>query len=433
MITTTLRVILISVTLSCSLLLAQNRPLVLPRPVPTPASAGASTTPPVRVIVRPIWITPNGWRWRRPDIVAGFNPFVRLMYLPRLESAQALPLESQLDTFKHDPAFTGYRLWVPQLYRHATPAPLILWVSSQSVPEEFTAWDGVVAKYGILFAAVLEGGNDVSAAKRMRLTVEVFEDLRRRMNIDPDRIYLAGFSEGAKTASDFAHTWPEFVGGALAIGGSSGIRQEPWVRERIKERLSLAMITGENDPARLLMETRFKNLRDAGMRTRLWTVPRMGHGMPPTVLLEQAYLWLESGVPERQFLAIKYPTSKIVAGVVPSPEEWAAGLVEEAKIRMREEKTKESGLLLLEGVMARWKTTEAAKVADKLLDGSKSKEIWLRRQREHYHREAQALDALRRAENQAEVIALWELVEKLGADTPEGRQATKRLGELRKR
>src|SRR5262249_39842419 len=110
---------------------------------------------------------------------------------------------------------------------------------------------------------------------------------------------------------------------------------------------------------------------------------------------------------------------------------------------------RETGLMQLEGVTRRWRGSEAARRAEKLLDehDARQKNSWQsvydRRQLEFFHLDAKGLDEylagalsprdlLRKPALVAENLRLWELVEKHGADTPAGRQASRRLEELRK-
>ncbi len=403
---------------------------------------------------RPLWmpVSPyNGARGIAPAILPGNNPRVRVQSPPRLDWTFALPGEAGVrEAAAHDSTRTLYRLCVPPTYRHAVASPLVLFLSAKPVPDDSGAWDQVCGKYGVLFAAVYDGGDGCSSARRMRLALDVLDDVRRRMSVDTDRVYVAGFSEGARTACELAYAYPELVGGVIAVGAASSPRGEPWLRQRLKERLSVALLTGQLDPGRAELESlRFPVLRDLGAQARLWTVPNLGRAMPPAAVLEEALVWTDARQAARKQLALRYPASRMPEGVVPAPELWAAGVVEEARLRLREPKTRESGLLQLEGVTQRWPGTEASRAAEKLLENNdaRAKERWRaaydRAQQEFYHLEAKALDAYlagalppgdlaRRPALLGQLAGLWQQVERHGADTPAGRRATARLAELGK-
>lgn len=231
----------------------------------------------------------------------------------------------------------------------------------------------------------------------MRLTLDVFDDIRRRLAVDTDRVYVGGLSEGARTACELAYAYPEFIGGVVAVGGGGPMRAEPWMRQRVKERLSVALVAGQLDPARVEMEAvRFPVLREQGVEARVWSVPGVGKALPAPGMLEEVFVWMESKVAARKLLTARYPASRVPEGFVPPPDLWARSVVEEALVRMKDTKLRESGLMQLEGVTRRWPTGEAAKEALRQLEkydaGAKTswKTIYERQQAEYTEAETKA-------------------------------------------
>lgn len=389
----------------------------------------------------------------RPAIIHGTNPRVRVLLPSRLDwsyaTSTAALTTAPAETRLHDATRVVYQLWVPRLYRHTVAHPLVLFISTKPFPDEGNAWVDICAKHALMLATVTAGNNQ-HPAQRMQAALDVLDDLRRRMSIDTDRIYLAGLGDGARTASEVAFAYPEFVGGVLTIGGASSPRQEPWMRERTKERLSVAYITGGADPSRREIEAlRYPVTRDLGVRTRLWSAPLQANAMPSSSVLEEAFLWLEAGRGPRRALALTNPTARMAEGVVPLPEVWARGVFEEAKARLNDKRQQELGLMQLEGVATRWRGTEAGRAAKKLLEAHdqhakvKWKEIYNRTQQRFTYLEAKAFgeyvggplparDLPRKTALLQELVGLWERVETYGSDTDEGREATSRLEDLRK-
>ncbi len=389
----------------------------------------------------------------RPLVTHGNNPRVRVQMAPRLEWSYAVssaalattPREVQL----HDSTQTFYHLWIPQRYRHANPHPLILHISNKQFPDEWGTWIDICTKHGVIFAAATGGGELAHPSLRMRLALDVFDDVRRRMAVDTDRVYVTGLGEGARTACELAFAYPEFVGGVLAIGGGSSPRHEPWMRDRMKERLSVAYMTGVADPARREIEVlRFPVLRDLGVRSRVWTVPMLPGTMPNSLLVEQAFLWLEEARAARRAQLVTAPAMRMAEGVVPFPEFWARAVLEEAQGRMKHPEFRESGLLQLEGLSQRWPGGESARQAQKLLarHDERAKVKWVEIYNQHQLRfavaEAKAFenflagplnlrDMARKPALIQEAIGLWELVQKYGAEKPEAREAEKRIEALR--
>lgn len=438
-----------------------GKPATAPAPAPAPAPAAApvespppapaDNSPSARPYRRNYFYNNN---YPRPPIIAGMNPRVIVQFPPRFDWTFAQPLENpstfSIGSTYHDSFQTTYQLWVPTTYRHAMPHALVLWVSAKPMPDEQLAWDLVCRRHGVLFAAVYNGGNAVPPGQRMRLTLDVLDDLRRRMNVDTDRIYVGGLSEGGRTACDLAYAYPEFIGGVIAVGGASPLRQEPWLRDRVRDRLSVALVCGEIDPARREMEVlRVPSLQECAIRHRLWKLPMLGQTVPPAPVLEEIFLWLDATRLARRSLGVRYPPTRMAEGAVPVPDLWAQGVVEEAKVRLKDAKSRDDGLMQLEGVIRRWKDSPAAAQAEKLLREHNDRDkvtwqsIYEKRQLQFLYREATCLDdylagplplrdQMRKRDLLQAAVLLWEAVEKHGGDRKEGRQATRRLEELRK-
>jgi hypothetical protein len=115
---------------------------------------------------------------------------------------------------------------------------------------------------------------------------------------------------------------------------------------------------------------------------------------------------------------------------------------------MTADKTRESGLMQLEGVVRRWKASEGARAAERILaDNAAGPRAWqlvyARRQQDFFYREAKAIDTYlegplpqpderRKAALLGVALELWKQVLEHGADTDEGRKAKRRVEQLKK-
>jgi predicted esterase len=425
----------------------------------TRGGGGSTDTTPRSTVTVPSTPTPH-FRYvyplayrRRDEIVAGLNPSVRVLAPTRFDWEWAMPpglaaLTPKTVMAGYDSTQVRYQLFVPPTYRPAKPSPLILFLSGGNNPEEFASWAAVCRKHAVLYASAHEAGDNCPPARRLRIALDVLDDIRRRMNVDTDRIYVGGFSEGARTACEIVYAYPEFVGGLVAVGGGSPMRGEPWLRDRVQERGSVALVTGNMDYARTELERyRYPVLHELEIRAKMW-IPAVGHAMPPAGVLEDVFVWLELDTIRRRVLGVKYPLTRIPEGAYPAADTWSNGIVEEAKARLADDKTRESGLMQLEGVIRRWKGSEAARNAEKILADNAGgaggwQNVYARRQRQFFFAEAQSLDSflegdlpLRDQRRKAALLKvsldLWKQVLEHGADTREGKLAKKRVEELKK-
>jgi hypothetical protein len=388
----------------------------------------------------------------RPPVHPGLNTRMRVQAPTRLDWLFAAPAGSTAGALAgHDSTQVLYQLYVPRTYHPAVAHPLVLFISPDAVPGEAVAWELICRKYGVLYASAYGAGNNVPAVLRTRIVLDVLDDVRRRLHTDTDRIYLAGSGEGARLAARLAFSLPENVGGALCIGAGHSLRDEAWLRERARDRLSVALVAGELSAGRAELERyRLPVLEAAKVRSKLGLLPNHADTLPPPAVLEEALVWLEAGLPARQALTKRYPATRVPEHLAPSGPEWAKAIVDEAGIRVRDPKLRDSGLFQLAGVVERWPGTPGAREAERRLRdhnakaGRKWEAVVAEAQQEHAHREASAFAAWLAGPLPAqqellkplllrEAVAKWEAVVKHGANTKLGKDAKARADALRRR
>lgn len=246
--------------------------------------------------------------------------------------------------------------------------PLVIFISAGDQPAGWSHLQTVCQQKGIAFASPYGAGNNTPMPRRIRIVLDVLDDLRRKHRIDADRTYLAGFSGGGRVACGIAFALPELFGGVIPVCAGGDLRDEPWLRHRVIDRLSVAMITGTGDFNRGEVE-RFRGpmLNDMGVRTKVTTVEKLGHGIPDAKIFTEVIEWLDTGAADRRKLAAKHPASRIGPDATPTREEWAKSLLAEGQSRLKEPKSLYSGLMQLQGVMQRWPDLKAADDAKRIL------------------------------------------------------------------
>jgi pimeloyl-ACP methyl ester carboxylesterase len=256
--------------------------------------------------------------------------------------------------------------------KNAEPAdaglPLVLFISAGDQPAGWSQLQSVCQQKGIAFASPFGAGNNTPMPRRIRLVLDVLDDLRRKHRIDADRTYIAGFSGGGRVACGIAFSLPELFGGVMPVCASGDLREEPWLRHRVIDRLSVAMITGTGDFNRGESE-RFRGpmLTDVGVRTKVTVVENLGHGIPAGKTFAEVIEWLDAGAADRRKFAAKHPASRIGSDATPTRDEWAKSLLAEGQSRLKEPKRLYSGLMQLQGVMQRWPDLRAAEDAKQIL------------------------------------------------------------------
>jgi hypothetical protein len=341
-----------------------------------------------------------------------------------------------------------YELYVPENLDKRKPAPVVIFISAGESPAGWGQWQAVCKKAGVIFASPFGAGNNTPAPRRAHIVLDVLDDIARRHKIDPDRTYLGGFSGGSRIACGVVFSLPEYFGGVVPVCGAEKMRDESWLRQRVTDRISVALVTGENDFNRAELE----NLRETmfttvGVRAKRWTVPGLGHGVPDANTLGPVFAWLEEGAVERKRKATLYPAMRIGGDKVPSREEWAEALLKEAKLRLQKPATTYSGLMQLSGVATRWSDLPEAEAATKILTeyDSRDERPWeaddLKEQRLYLVASARGLDAYgsgklpqqyaaQRSGMLKTAIELWQQVLADSPDSPAGKEAAIRIPKL---
>lgn len=268
----------------------------------------------------------------------------------------------------YDSTKQEYELFVPPAYTPAKPAAVVLFIAPGDAPGGWKAWQEVCQKNGVIFASPFGGGNNCPTPRRVRIVLDVLDDIRRTYKTDPDRTYLAGFSGGGRIAAAIAFSLPELVGGVVPACATGELRAEPWLRLRAIDRLSVALLTGDGDFNRGEVE-RFRGpmLTEVGVRTKVWVFPKLGHAQPSGKDLVEVYKWLDEGAAARKKSSDRWPASRMAAQAGLTREEASAALLKEAQERIKTRATEHSGLMQLMGIRTRWPDLPAAQEATKLL------------------------------------------------------------------
>lgn len=347
-----------------------------------------------------------------------------------------------------------YRLMVPDGIPRTLPdgklLPLVLFVSPGDGPGGFGAFATTAAKHGVLVASPRGAGNRCPFPRRVNIVLDVLDDLRRRFPIDPDRTYLAGFSGGGRVACTIGFALPELFGGVISFCAAGDLRNESWLRHRVQDRLSVALVTGETDFNRGEVE-RFRGplLKEIGVRTRVWVEPKTGHAVPATPV-PQVFQWLEQDRPRRAKLASNWPASRAAPRVASTRQASARALLTEANKRLTHPDLVYSGLMQLKGIRVRWTGLPEAKLAEKTLleYDARDKRPWekqdIAEQRRYLVAQARGIDAYGsgplpkqyaagRADMLKFAITLWGRILQDGRDTDAVDQARKRIPILRKK
>jgi len=155
--------------------------------------------------------------------------------------------------------------------------------SGEQLPE---GWGPVLDQRGFIFVSAANSGNEASIlGRRVPLALVAAQNIAKRYRVDPDRIYIGGFSGGSRVAMRIALGYPDVFHGALLNAGSDPVGDQtvPLPRRdllrRFQDSTRIVYVTGEQDAI-----NRDKD-GASGLSMRAWcafnlefqVLPRVGH------------------------------------------------------------------------------------------------------------------------------------------------------------
>jgi pimeloyl-ACP methyl ester carboxylesterase len=119
-----------------------------------------------------------------------------------------------------------YYLQLPPEYNPNRPYPVLLLLQSHREGAEvlIKRWQFEAARHGFILAAPLWGGKSVQpkyeyTTAEHAVVLDTLRDLRRRFNVDSDRVFLFGWEQGATAAWDIGLAHPDQFAGVLPMNG----------------------------------------------------------------------------------------------------------------------------------------------------------------------------------------------------------------------
>lgn len=206
----------------------------------------------------------------------------------------------------------SFDLYVPASYRADQPAGLLVWIDASDVPTLPPTYEPVLEERRVLWAAARRSGNGRKPPVRVNLALDISADVQSRYRIDPRRVWVGGFSGGARSATKAALLYPEVFAGGIFVGGADYLRHvgpdaagTRWASnmprpdpQRVAGSKShgFALIVGDQDPnLAFMLQVHREYLRDGFRNVTITVVPGMGHWLPIDTLFSTVLARLSGG------------------------------------------------------------------------------------------------------------------------------------------
>ena len=167
-------------------------------------------------------------------------------------------------------------------------------------------WAATLDRQGVIFVSAARSGNDASVlARREPLALLAAHNLMQRYPVDPERVYVGGFSGGARVAMRLALGYPDLFRGAILNAGSDPIggAEIPLPPRdlfmRFQSSTRLVYVTGERDDPHVSDDSvSMQSMRHwcvFGLES--FTTPFVGHTVADAAALSRALEALRARTP----------------------------------------------------------------------------------------------------------------------------------------
>ena len=150
-------------------------------------------------------------------------------------------------------------------------------------------WLPILDRHAMILVTAARSGNEASVLERREpLALDAAQNMIERYTIDPKRVYVGGFSGGARVALRLALAYPDIFHGVLLSAGSDpiGNAQIPLPAQsfltEFQDTTQVVYLTGERDEFQLNENIRSRqSLKEwCVFSPPVITVPRQGHERP---------------------------------------------------------------------------------------------------------------------------------------------------------
>ncbi len=190
-----------------------------------------------------------------------------------------------------------YQVVVPENYDPTKKCGLFVFVKPTNGGGCPRAFIKSLADHNILFVGANQSGNKEKVTqRRVPLAIAAVFNMKLRYNIDDSRVYISGFSGGARVASHVAIAYPDMFSGALYCCGCNpqAMPADEKLANLIKNKNRYVFQTCENDFNNQNTRDMLQSYKNMGViNTYFFEVPKLKHVGPTAEYAEKAIKYLE--------------------------------------------------------------------------------------------------------------------------------------------
>jgi predicted esterase len=171
---------------------------------------------------------------------------------------------------------------VPENYDPQNPPGLLVYISPSNSGYIPRGWGRLTTSKNLIWVAANNSGNQVQVARRLTYALLAVGLAGDRYEIDGERIYLSGFSGGARVSGLLAASYPGVFRGAIYIGGAEiwGPEEKPPNLTAMQNNRYAFLVGSEDGNRRSAVNVRDRYTEAGHTHTLLKIIRQMGHVLP---------------------------------------------------------------------------------------------------------------------------------------------------------
>jgi predicted esterase len=226
-----------------------------------------------------------------------------------------------------------FAIRIPTTISPKRPAALLIWIgpgANTSIPPSLHA---ALDLYNVVAVAPTDATTNRTLTNRVQLALDAVHEASTRAHIDPERVYIAGFSAGASVAASIHYAYPDVFRASILCGGvafyqsiqvgpsTSWAARLPQPSRANIARLNadrVAIVVGQADPLHEYAAAVASRMSLMSFQARHISVPDLAHALPNADTFIQALEWID-GPAHTQFKDLSALGRDLLAAVDTPP------------------------------------------------------------------------------------------------------------------
>jgi dienelactone hydrolase len=175
----------------------------------------------------------------------------------------------------------SWDIYVPTIYDASNPPGVMVYVSHDNRTDIPVGWLKIMEERNIIWIAAYMSGESFATQKRVLKAALALPLVQQKYNINADRVYVSGFSNGANIAAIVSMDFPHMFKGAVYNNSALFWKKNIPTQLDLLKKNRFAFVVGKNDPYLLEMREVHRRYKKAGVEaSKLIVIPRWPHKRP---------------------------------------------------------------------------------------------------------------------------------------------------------